>query len=59
MQYRALRVRDQKIIEGPMFFDANSDEAAIAHAKEKLTKPGVLQVWEGPRFIINLRESDA
>jgi hypothetical protein len=58
MQYRALRVVELKIVEGPIFFDADTDDDAIEQAKRMLRAPGVLQVWEGSRFIINLRDGD-
>jgi hypothetical protein len=55
--YRAYRIKNNRVAEVPTVITCDTDQEAIEQAK-KLQDGHDVELWEGRRFVIGLKSTD-
>ena len=55
-EYKVYKIKDERIAEPPVVFEAPSDEMAAERAKQ-LTDGVDVELWQGPRFVMGFKGS--
>ena len=56
-EYRAYKLRNDRIADPPSIVVADTDQDAIEQAKQ-LVDGNDVELWSGPRFVIGIKSKD-